>query len=170
MKPKRKPRKCRKQLNICAVSQAVWQQSFKLYTVGSTPARRTKYVYRLMEKPAGYEPAIGSSSLSRRAKCVVNSMVENRSLKPSNVGSSPTRHTKSFCRLVWLDRLIWDQETAGSNPARKTMYIGVQVRNLVAVWSWIPVECSLAGSNPASPTKNIVNNIGPQFEGRTFGS
>ncbi len=41
--------------------------TFNQDIVGSSPIRRTKYVYKLMDKLVGYEPTFGSSNLSRRA-------------------------------------------------------------------------------------------------------
>ena len=38
------------------------------------------------------------------------------------MGSNPVRSTSlSLCSSVWLERLIWDQEAAGSNPAMETI-------------------------------------------------
>ena len=58
------------------------------------------------------------------------------------VGSNPTTCIITGCGSVWLERLIWDQEVAGSSP----------VIPIKALWlSWLeyrPVTASVVGSSP----------------------
>lgn len=92
MKARRK-QKYRKQLSSCIVSQAVWQQTFNLYITSSNLVRCTSYTYRLMDKLFGYEPNVGSSSLSKCAS-IVSSTVESQSLKLRDISSNLVRCTK----------------------------------------------------------------------------
>ena len=36
-----------------------------------------------------------------------------------------TRKQKTGCGSAWLERLVWDQEVAGSNPVTPIRYAGV---------------------------------------------
>ena len=55
----------------------------------------------------------------------VLAMEANRAHNPEVEGSSPSSATiqiLSGCGEAWLSRLIWDQKTAGPNPATPTMW------------------------------------------------
>ncbi len=43
-------------------------------------------------------------------------LVEHLLAKERVAGSSPVSRSISGCGSVWLERLIWDQEAAGSSP------------------------------------------------------
>ena len=43
-----------------------------------------------------------------------------------------TRKQKTGCGSAWLERLIWDQEVAGSNPVTPTL----QLNNYAGVVQW----------------------------------
>ena len=46
-------------------------------------------------------------------------------------------YQKTGCGSAWLERLVWDQEVAGSNPVTPTEYAGVVQWSNTSLPSWI---------------------------------
>ena len=51
---------------------------------------------------------------------IVNSLRYNRSCVDERQGNNAKTIASSGCGSAWLERLVWDQEVAGSNPVTPT--------------------------------------------------
>ena len=56
------------------------------------------------------------------------------------VGSNPTPSALSGCSSAWLERLIWDQEAAGSNPVIPTCNISQNIVQLIYILGDVKVS------------------------------
>ena len=56
-----------------------------------------------------------------------------KALSPKGTkGSNPLSSSKSLCSSVWLERVAWDDEVAGSSPATETKFQGSSVGRVAA--------------------------------------